>query len=316
MAEMIRNQVIHCKIRHSLLEFSLWNLYAVWPEKANLTDMKRITLSLFSLMLAVLAMADGGGPKYASKETKEVIQKMIDAHGGYDTWKAMKTLSFTTTMHSESLGVLRFWVNDQTVDMETRRTYQDWPVVGSKLSYDGEKVWSVDWRVGNPPSHQQSVFFYYLNLPWLTQDDHVVLSETELIKHPAFDNEVHKVEMSFSKVPTVGKSAKDTYTLYIDSQSYLLVGYEYTIGYGPLLDVVGAAKDQEVFGPVLRKNNYFGDVNGLKFAMLFTTHASDLSAQYGDHVIYDFRIDEAFDESRMTPPANAVIDPAKDVRKN
>ncbi|MDW3190983.1 MAG: hypothetical protein R8G66_01425 [Cytophagales bacterium] len=278
--------------------------------------MKRITLSLFSLMIALITMADERGPKYASIETKEVIQKMIEAHGGYEKWKALKTLSFMTTMHSESLGVLRFWINDQTVDMQNRRTYQDWPVVGSKLSYDGKKVWSEDWRVGNPPSHQHSVFFYYLNLPWLTQDDHVILGETELIKHPAFDNEVHKVKMSFKKAPTLGKSAKDTYTLYIDSQSYLLVGYEYTIGYGPLLDVVGAPKDQEVFGPVLRKNNYIGEVNGLKFAMLFTTHAADLSAQYGDHVIYDFRIDEGFDESRMIQPANAVIDPAEDVRKN
>lgn len=277
--------------------------------------MKRITLSLCTLAMSIALMA-GGGPTYASEATETIIQKMITAHGGYQKWKDLKTLSFTTTMHSESLGVLRFWVNDQTVDMDTRRTYQDWPVVGSKLSFDGEQVWSVDWRVGNPPSHQHSVFFYYLNLPWLTQDDHVVLSEPELIEHQAFDNKVHKIVMSYTEKPTVGKSAKDTYTLYIDATNYLLVGYEYTIGYGPLLDVVGAPKDQDVFGPVLRKNNYIAEINGLKFAMLFTTHAADMSAQYGDHVIYDFKIDEDFDEARMTPPANAVIDPALDVRKN
>ena len=30
--------------------------------------------------------------KYASKETKEVIEKMIQAHGGYEKWKNLKTL--------------------------------------------------------------------------------------------------------------------------------------------------------------------------------------------------------------------------------
>ncbi len=275
--------------------------------------MKQITLTLGFLLVSSMLFANG--PTYASEETEAIIQKMITAHGGYDRWKSIKTFSFTTAMHSESLGVLRFWINDQVVDMKTRRTYQDWPLVGSKMSFDGEKVWSVDWRVGNPPSHQQSVFFYYMNLPWLTQDDHVKLGEAELIKHKAFDNEVYRVVMSYSDVPTVGKSDKDTYTLFIDSKTYLLVGYEYTIGYGPILDAVGAPKDQEVFGPVLRKNNYIAEIGGLKFPVLFTTHDAELTAQYGDHAIYNIVIDGEFDESRMVPPANAIIDPALDKRK-
>lgn len=255
------------------------------------------------------------GPKYASKETREVVEKMIDAHGGYDQWASIKTLSFSNAMYSESLGLLRFWIHDQVVDMQNRRSYQDWPVVGSKLSFDGEQVWTENWRVGNPPGHQQSVFFYYLNLPWLTQDDHVMLSDTELITHKAFDNDVYVVEMGYEKSPTVGKSAKDRYKLYIDSQTYLLVGYEYVIGYGPLLDVMGIPKEQEVFGPVFRKNNYFGDINGLKFPLLFTTHDPELTTQYGDHAVYDVRIDEEFDESRMIAPPHAVVDPAVDERK-
>lgn len=255
------------------------------------------------------------GPNYASAETEAIIQKMITAHGGYDKWKEIETLSFTSVMHSASLPTLHFWINSQVVDMKNRRTYQDWPVVGAQLGFDGEKAWGINWNVGNPPNHQQSVFFYYMNLPWLTQDDHVNLSEVELIEHKAFTNKVYKVTMSYSESPTVGKSAKDTYDLFIDSESYLLVGYQYTVGYGPMLDIMGMPKDTEVFGPMLRKNDYFVEYNGLKFAALFTTHASDLSAQYGDHVIYNVKIDEPFDESRMTPPANAVIDTSIDKRK-
>lgn len=275
--------------------------------------MKKTTLLVLGMLVAFSTLASG--PKYASKETKEVIQKMITAHGGYDKWKEIETLSFTSVMHSASLPTLHFWIKNQVVDMKTRRTYQDWPVVGSQLGFDGEKAWGINWNVGNPPNHQHSVFFYYMNLPWLTQDEHVNLGEVELIEHKAFNNKVYKVTMSYSKSPTLGKSVKDTYNLFIDSESYLLVGYEYTVGYGPMLDIMGIPKDVEVFGPVLRKNDYFVEYNGLKFAALFTTHASDLSAQYGDHVIYNVKIDSPFDESRMTPPANAVVDTSTDKRK-
>ncbi|WP_462248711.1 hypothetical protein [Ekhidna sp.] len=275
--------------------------------------MKNLLLTLVGFCLVSISAAKG--PTYASKETKSIIEKMLDAHGGYDKWKSIKTMSFSNVMHSQQLGVLRFWIHDQVVDMKSRRLYQDWPLVGSKLSFDGEKVWSVDWRVANPPAHQQSVFFYYLNMPFLTQDDHVILGKSELVEHKAFDNKVYKVEMSYKKAPTVGKTERDSYILYIDSETYLLMGYEYSLTYGPILDAVGAPKGQDSFGPVLRKNNYFAEVNGLKFAVLFTSHDAAMTAQYGDHAIYNFELDVAFDESRMSPPANAVIDPAIDKRQ-
>lgn len=275
--------------------------------------MKKLSITLIMLGFAIGLLAKG--PKYATTETKQIIDKMIIAHGGYEKWKALETLSFTTAMHSESLGFVRFWVKDQTVDMQTRRTYQDWPLFGSKLTFDGEKTWSTDWRVSNPPNHQHSVFFYYLNLPWLTQDDHVVLSKADKIKHKAFDNEVYKITMSYSDVPTLGKSIRDTYTLYIDAETFLLSGYEYTVGYGPMLDVMGLPKDQEVFGPMLRKHNYIGEIQGLKFPVLFTTHDVEMTTQYGDHAIYDIQLNGPFDESRMVAPANAIIDTSVDQRQ-
>jgi len=274
--------------------------------------MKRLQLLIAITFLSFTNMM--AQPKYASEETKEVIEKMIQAHGGYEKWAALETLTFTTTMHSESLGFLRFWINDQTTDMKTRRSYQDWPLVGSKMTFDGEKAWSLDWRVGNPPNHQHSVFFYYVNLPWLTQDDFVQLGAVEKIKHPAFKTEVYKVQMSFTQSPILGKSENDTYTLFINSENYLLDGYEYTVGYGPLLDQLKVPQDQEVFGPMLRINNYTGDVEGLKFPMLMTTNSPDMSQQYGDHAIYNFKLNEQFNEQRMIMPAKGVIDVSKDIR--
>ena len=272
-------------------------------------------LLLLTAIAFIFMMSSNAQSKYASEETKEVIEKMIQAHGGYEKWKNLKTLTFTSTMHSKSLGFLRFWIKTQTVEMKTKRSYQDWPLIGSKMSFDGTKAWSVDWRVGNPPNHQHSVFYYYVNLPWITQDSLVQLGKVEKVKHPAFKTEVYKIKMTFTESPILGKSKDDSYTLYINANTFILDGYEYTVGYGPLLDILNIPKDQNVFGPVLRINNYTGDVNGLKFPMLMTTNSLDLKQQYGDHAIYDFKLNEKFDESRMVMPTNGVIDTSKDVRQ-
>ena len=155
---------------------------------------KKMRTLILTTMIAFLTLGNKPNqPKYASKETKEVIEKMITAHGGYEKWKNLKTLTFTSTMHSKSLGFLRFWIKTQTVDMKTRRSYQDWPLIGSKMSFNGKEAWSSNWRVGNPPNHQHSVFYYYVNLPWLTQDKNVRLGKVEKLKHPAFKNEVYKI---------------------------------------------------------------------------------------------------------------------------
>ncbi|MBO3700288.1 hypothetical protein [Roseivirga sp. E12] len=255
------------------------------------------------------------GPTYADKKTKEVIEQMIEAHGSYDKWKGLKTMSFKTVMHSDALGFLRFWITEQSFDMATRRSFHDWPLIGSQLTYDGKEAWTVNWRNGNPPNHQHYVWFYYLNLPWLTQEDHVKLGKAEKISHDAFENEVYKVEMSYKKSPILGKSKNDTYTLYIDARTFLLVGYEYTVGYGPLLDTLNVPKDQKVFGPVLRVNTYTAEIDGLKFPALMTTSDTEQKQQYGDHAAYDFKFNFEFDESRMQKPANAVVDTSKDIRK-
>ncbi len=271
---------------------------------------------ILTLLISVFAIGNSvGQEKYASKETKAIIEKMIEAHGGYEQWKNLKTLSFTNSMYSESLGFVRFWVANQTIDMQTRRSYQDWPLFGSQMTYDGNEVWATNWRVGNPPNHQHSVYFYYVNLPWLTQDATVKLGEVAKVKHAAFKNEVYKIKMSFTEVPTIGKSEKDTFTLYIDSENYLLNGYEYTVGYGPLLDVLKIPKSKEVFGPMLRINTYTAAIDGLKFPILMTTKSPDLTQQYGDHAIYNYKLNGEFDEQRMIKPANAVVDQSKDARQ-
>lgn len=254
-------------------------------------------------------------PTYASKASKEVIEKMMDAHGGYSNWKKKKTFSYDNIMFSESLPGTPFWISKATIDTKTRKVYMDWPIHESSMTYDGERAWSVDWKIGNPPKFEALFFYYFLNLPWLTQDKNVNLSDAEKIKHSAFDNEVYVIEMTFKEKPAVGKTAKDNYKLYIDSETYLLVGYEYSIGYGYMLDLFGFPKDKELFGPMFRKNYAFTTVDGLVYPKLMQTSNLEQTQIFGYHTVINYSFDKPFDESRLIKPANAILDTSSDKRQ-
>ena len=46
-----------------------------------------------------------------------------------------------------------------------------------------------------------------------------------------------------------------------------------------------------------------------------TTKSLDLKKQFGDHAIYDYKINEKFDEKKMVKPENAIVDKSTDVRQ-
>ena len=85
--------------------------------------------------------------------------------------------------------------------------YQDWPIEGAVLVYDGEEVWTTDWNKPNKPKMHTLFFFYFVNLPWVTQDDNVQLGAPERSKLPGFDKEFHAIRMSFRDRPSPGKTA-------------------------------------------------------------------------------------------------------------
>lgn len=267
--------------------------------------MKAFISLIFIACLSITSFA--GVPEYASLETKEVILKMIDAHGGMKKWATAKTFSFQNVMYSQSLGAVPFWISNVTVDKATLRVYQDWPLHQSIMAHNGKETWSVEWRVGNPPKFEALFFYYFLNLPWLTQDENVKLGEVSKIKHNAFDHEVYVVEMGFKTAP-VGKTIKDSYKLFIDSETYLLVGYEYSIGYGKMLDNFQLPASTEVFGPMFRINQNFTEVDGLLYPNIMQTGNTDQTRVYGNHAIINYSLTNSFDEKRMKKPANAVID--------
>ena len=272
------------------------------------------TIINLSISLLFISLMTAQERKENPLETEQVVQKMIDAHGGYDAWKKVKTFSFDNIMYSNSLGKLPFWINQVTVDSKTRNVYQNWPIHGSTMAYDGKQAWGNQWKVGNPPKFEALFFYYFLNLPWLTQDDNVVLGKATKKKHKAFQNEVYVIDMSFSEKPAVGKTKEDTYKLYIDSKNFLLMGYEYTISYGYMLDLFKFPKGQNVFGPMFRVHNGFTKVGDLIYPTVLRTSNLDQTQVFGDHAIFNYGITKPFDKSKLIKPKGAQIDPTSHIR--
>lgn len=267
--------------------------------------MKKLVLSTFTLL--VISFVWG-------QSTDQVVKKMIEAHGGYDAWKEKPTFSFDNIMFSDQLPGTPFWINNVTVDKSSRNVYQEWPIHQSTMAYDGKEAWSENWKIGNPPKFEALFFYYFLNLPWLTQDDNVKLGEAKRVTNKAFANEVFEVDMTFTEKPAVGKTAKDTYKLFIDTETYLLVGYEYTISYGYMLDLFRFPADKEFFGPMFRVNDSFTKVDGLVFPNLMHTMNTEQTQVYGYHSVINYDLNKPFDMSKLEKPAAAVVDTSKETR--
>jgi hypothetical protein len=269
----------------------------------------KVVIAVIVTLLAspMLALA---GPKYASDETRQVIEAMVQAHGGMERWRAAPSIRFDNIMYNTFASKQQFawWVAHEVIDQKTRRAYQHWPMDDARIGFDGKQVWSENWQRGNPATFMVHFFYYFLNLPWLTQDDGVVLSEPSPFTWPGYDKELIEVRMSYEEAPTLGKTNKDYYVLYIDPESHRLFGYQYANGYRPLLDVMGLPKEREIFGPLWRLITRYEEVDGLLFPSAWRTMPEADERIVGNHVILNIEIDQAFDSEQVRFPPGGVID--------
>ena len=248
-------------------------------------------------------------PEYASEETHGVIEAMVDAHGGIERWREAPAIRFDNVMHNNYHGKTEFawWVAHEVIDQETRRVWQEWPMDDAGIGFDGEQVWSVNWNRGNPSAFMVHFFYYFVNLPWLTQDEGVILSEVSRFQWPGIDVELYEIRMTFDGAPTVGKSARDYFVLYIHPETWRLIGYQYGSGYKPLVDMMNMPEGQDVFGPMWRIITQYEEVDGLLFPSAFRTMPEADERIVGNHVILNIDISTPFETDRAEMPATATV---------
>jgi hypothetical protein len=262
-----------------------------------------VLAALFSSACAI------GGPQYATEETRQVIEAMVGAHGGIERWRAAPSIRFDDIMHNpfHEREEFAWWAAHEVIDQKTRQVWQDWPMDNATIGYDGKQVWSTSWNKGNPSASMVHFFYYFVNLVWITQDDGVILSEVTRFDWPNLADNLYRVEMRFEDAPDIGKSYKDFFVLYVDPETYRMVGYQYANGYQPLLDVMNMPEGKEVFGPLWRLITKYEEVDGLLFPSAFRTMPGPDERIVGNHLIMNIDISQPFEYKRAAKPDGADV---------
>ncbi len=252
------------------------------------------------VLLLVASLAGVTTEPARADDAKDVVDQMIKAHGGLKAWSTAPTVAFTDTWTMPD-GAQR----TSKVIIEQGRRRSTLEVVGSsaRLAWDGEKVWSSDWSLQTPPRFMAQLNYYFLNLPWLTQDAAVHLQHEGTEPVRGSDKDYHHVRMTFA--PGAGDTPDDYYVLYIDTESYQLHGCEYVVTYKPILPegIDSTPPNHLIF-------ESFETVDGLVVPTAFTIYNGDDVYAKCDVTDWDFEL--AFDASSVEMPEDAVVDTSMD----
>ena len=249
-----------------------------------------LAAAVLALLLALAAPAARAG------DGAEIVGKMVAAHGGMEAWAAAPTVAFTEEFRQGE--ATSGFPGRVIVEQGARRARLDYS--GMQATWDGEKAWSVNWMIPTPPRFLALLNYYFVNLPWLTQDDGVNLGEPGTATLWDDPTEYITVKMTFDA--GVGDTPDDYYLLYIDPETYRLKANEYIVTYSSLLPDGTTATD-----PHILIYDEYTEVAGLVVPTHYTIYEADRSI-YGSCVFSDWSFSDPWDESWMEMPEGAVVD--------
>ncbi|WP_340077834.1 hypothetical protein [Leptobacterium sp. I13] len=250
-------------------------------------------------------------PRYASEETKEVIEKMIKAHGDLEKWKNSPSVSYQHT-YIGPFDPSDPWTSDEIIEQGKRRVYQNWPLDKAEIFYNGKGYYSVNWKRGNPAKFTAHLAYYFSNIPWLTQDNGVKLGEVRT--REIFDEPKEYIAVKMTFEPTAGESPKDYYDLMIDPETYELKAMEYVVAYGAILDAMGLPAEVEFFGPMIKKFEKYEVVDEFKVPVKLITLGPE-GEDFGFHTYKNWSFTKPFTDDLVKIPENAVKDTSSSKRK-
>ncbi len=225
-----------------------------------------------------------------------IVQDMVTAHGGLSAWRAAPTISFIDSWGRPGQPVRRSTV---VVDQSSRRAYIDMPEKDASMAWDGTKAWSTNWPSNTPVRFRALLTYYFVDLPWLTQDPGVTLEDTGMATLRGDSAQCATVMMTFA--PGTGDTPKDYYRLYIDPTTHRLKACDYVVTYKALMGEGESSSPEHCL-----VYDDFTTTHGLVVPTHFTIYEGDklLTAC----AISDWSFSKPFDEKRMTMPDSAVVD--------
>ncbi|MFI8377459.1 DUF6503 family protein [Leeuwenhoekiella sp. NPDC079379] len=159
----------------------------------------------------------------------EILLKILNAHGGLDTWKTYQTLTFTIDKAPNTDEV-------HTIDLHSRKDHIDMGTVS--MGYDGNKAWLRDPEQtykGNADFYHNLMFYFYA-MPFVLADQGIIYEQTEDL----VVNDTSYLGLKINFEAQIGSSSNDEYYLYYDLETYQMrwLGYTATFGAAEKSDAV------------------------------------------------------------------------------
>lgn len=272
-------------------------------------------LAVPALLAVSLPAASAQQSDRQAARARAVVERMATAHGGVQRWKTVSTLQYDNVFFNPASGGNPWWVTRETTQLDSMHAFHEWPLDGATLGANRHEVWTRNWRQANPPAFMSYFFFRFLSLPWLALDPSARLGLVGTASLPGRSGVFDTLRVTWDAAPLPGQTREDYFVLYVDQTSGLLQGYQYGIGYGAMLDLLGLPPERQVFGPVLRLHDAFIEVDGLVFPSRMRTGSLDGSRVAGHHTLFNYVINAPWDPDRICRPADAVVDSSSATRR-
>jgi hypothetical protein len=231
----------------------------------------------------------------------DIAKKMIEAHGGMQTWEAAPSVAFEDSMIPAGAGFgLRARV---IVEQGRRRASLEYPSMNTRLGWDGKMAWGYNWNLPYPPRFIALLDYYFLNLPWLTMDPGVILGAPG--KGKLWDDPVEYTTLKMTFEPGVGDTPGDYYVLYVHPDNHMLHACRYIVTYASLLPEGMSATPEHILIYDRYKN-----VGGLIVPVHYTIYETD-KKPYASCDIEGWSFSRPFDPALVSMPEGAVVDNSK-----
>ena len=162
---------------------------------------------------------DSANPINQELQYPQALHNVLEAHGGLDSWRRQRTLSFTINDEDGA--------ETQTIDLYSRKDKIEGP--NYTLGYDGNEVWlhdPDDMYEGDPVFYHNLMFYFYA-MPFVTADDGILYGAARDLQ---FDGKTYP-GVSIRYETGVGSSPKDEYYLYFDPETHVMAWLGYTVTY-------------------------------------------------------------------------------------
>jgi len=195
------------------------------------------------------------------------ISDVFDAHGGYDAWNKMNTLSYDIVKEDGS--------EKQLIDLQNRNEL----IEGENfiMGFDGTNTWvEADTSYKGNPVFYKNLMFYFYAMPFVIGDDGIIYETTKdlVVNGKSYPG----IKISYKN--GIGVSSKDEYFVHYDEDTKQMSWLGYTVTY------FSKEKSQKISWI---KYDDWNNFNGLKLPQSISWYKTEnnLPTEFRNKVTFD-----------------------------